>query len=268
MTELGRWFDALWADSVDVTNDVLVELQRSWAVAATPPYHVYLKALYELYKEEIDTPELEPGRRGVPELASFQLDAVRQALKMVDRHGGCFVGDVVGLGKTYIGAEIVRQLQFEQPPGRHPLIICPAGLIPMWQTVSERFGLGAEVVSMSAIVPPAGATYRRGGLASTWMSRHPSRASICWHGIQTGAWCWWTRRTTFGIPAPAATPRSPATCGTQTATWCCSAPRPRTWGQPISITSCASSWTISTTACCWSHSRFGSISPPSRQWYQ
>ena len=110
MAELGRWFDALWADSVDVTNDVLVELRRSWAVAATPPYHVYLKALYELYKEEIDTPELEPGRRGVPELANFQLDAVRRALKMVDQHGGCFVGDVVGLGKTYIGAEIVRQL--------------------------------------------------------------------------------------------------------------------------------------------------------------
>ena len=159
MAELGRWFDALWADSVDVSNDVLIELKRSWAVAATPPYHVYLKALYELYKEEIDTPELEPGRRGVPELANFQLDAVRRALKMVDQHGGCFVGDVVGLGKTYIGAEIVRQLQFEQPPGSHPLIICPAGLIPMWRSVSELFGLGAEIVSMSIIVPPAGAVF-------------------------------------------------------------------------------------------------------------
>jgi hypothetical protein len=159
MRELGRWFEALWADSVDVSTDVLTELRRSWAVAATPPYHVYLKALYELYREEIDTPELEPGRRGVPELANFQLDAVRRALKMVDQHGGCFVGDVVGLGKTYVGAEIVRQLQFEQPPGRHPLIICPAGLAPMWRTISELFGLGAEIVSMSVIVPPAGAVF-------------------------------------------------------------------------------------------------------------
>ena len=159
METLGRWFDDLWADSVDVSRDVLIELQSSWAVASTPPYHVYLKALYELYKEEIDTPELEPQRRGVPELANFQLDAVRRALRMVDQHGGCFVGDVVGLGKTYIGAEIVRQLQFEQPPGSHPLIICPAGLVPMWQTVSERFGLGAQIVSMSVIVPPAAAVF-------------------------------------------------------------------------------------------------------------
>ena len=28
MAELGRWFDALWADSVDVSNDVPVELYR------------------------------------------------------------------------------------------------------------------------------------------------------------------------------------------------------------------------------------------------
>ena len=45
---------------------------------------------------------------GAPELANFQLDAVRQGLRMIDRHGGCFIGDVVGLGKTYIGAEMVR----------------------------------------------------------------------------------------------------------------------------------------------------------------
>lgn len=29
----------------------------------------------------------------------------------------------------------------------------------MWETVNERFGLGAAVVSMSAIAPPAAATY-------------------------------------------------------------------------------------------------------------
>ncbi|MBI3980017.1 MAG: NgoFVII family restriction endonuclease [Chloroflexi bacterium] len=159
MAELKRWFEDLWADSVDVTHDVVVELRRSWALARTPPYHVYLKALYELYRDELGAPELEPKRRGVPDLANFQLDAVRRALRMVDQHGGCYVGDVVGLGKTYIGAELVRQLQFGEPPGRHPLIICPAGLKPMWEVVNERFGLGAEVVSMSAIVSPPAARF-------------------------------------------------------------------------------------------------------------
>ncbi len=154
MAELRRWFDALWDESVDVTQDVAVELTRSCPHAQTPPYHVYLKALYELYKDELGERSLEPKKRGAPELANFQLDAVRRGLRMVERHGGCFVGDVVGLGKTYVGAELVRQLQFTEPPGRHPLIVCPAGLVSMWEGIAERFGIGAEVVSMSAIGPP------------------------------------------------------------------------------------------------------------------
>jgi hypothetical protein len=98
-------------------------------------------------KREIGLPPIEPAMRGT-DLANFQMDAVRRALAMIDRHGGCFIGDVVGLGKTYVGAEIVRQLQLAEPRGRHPLIVSPAGLIPMWERFNEMFGLGAEVVSM------------------------------------------------------------------------------------------------------------------------
>jgi len=54
----------LGADAVDVTNDIAVTFRRSWAIAQTPPYHVYLKALYELHRQELELPELEPGRRG------------------------------------------------------------------------------------------------------------------------------------------------------------------------------------------------------------
>lgn len=159
MAALGVWFQNLWADAIDVTDDVLVRLDRSWPLAQTTPYHVYLKTLYELYNAELGLPAVEPQKRGAPQLANFQLDAVRRGLAMVERHGGCFIGDVVGLGKTYIGAEVVRQLQLSEPAGRHPLIVCPAGLMPMWEMVSERFGLGAQVVSMSNIAPAPGAQF-------------------------------------------------------------------------------------------------------------
>lgn len=159
MAALREWFEALWAESVDVSAEIAVELKRSWAVAQTPPYHVYLKALYELYRGELDAPELAPTKSGAPDLANFQLDAVRRGVRMVEQHGGCFIGDVVGLGKTFIGAEIVRQLQFTEPRDRHPLIVCPAGLMPMWQATNERFGLGAAVVSMSQIAPPPSARF-------------------------------------------------------------------------------------------------------------
>ena len=53
MAELGRWFDELWEDSEDISDALVSELNRSWPLAQTPPYHVYLKALYELYNDEV-----------------------------------------------------------------------------------------------------------------------------------------------------------------------------------------------------------------------
>ena len=159
MAELSRWFDALWADSVDITESLTVELDRSWAIAQTPPYHVYLKAMHELYGSGLsDDPDL-PLPTGPVDLANFQVDAVRWCLNTIDRYGGCYIGDVVGLGKTYIGAELLRQLKQSYPRDGNPLIICPAGLIPMWQRVNEQYDLGAEVISQSVIAPPAGAEF-------------------------------------------------------------------------------------------------------------
>lgn len=151
MRTLRDWFDALWADSEDIAAELVVELNRSWPVAETPPYHVYLKALYELYRDETGLPPLEAPSREAPALTPFQLDAVRRGLAVLDRHGGVVIGDVVGLGKSYIGAELLRQLRFTDGD---PLIICPSGLQPMWEKYSEQFGIAAEVVSMSSIVPP------------------------------------------------------------------------------------------------------------------
>ena len=152
MAALREWFDALWEDSEDISQMLAVELERSWAIAQTPPYHVYLKALYELYHTDVLAPELVPQH--TEELANFQLDAVRRGLAMIDAHGGCYVGDVVGLGKTFVGAELLRQLRISYSHDGPPLILCPAGLKPMWEVFNERFALGAEVVSHSMIAAP------------------------------------------------------------------------------------------------------------------
>ena len=151
MAELRRWFDSLWQDSEDISDDLVTELDRSWAIASTPPYHIYLKALYELYGSELGAASPLPITPQGVELANFQVDAVSRALAMIEQHGGCYIGDVVGLGKTFIGAEILRQLRVSYPNEGMPLIIAPAGLKPMWQHVNETFGLGAEVISHSII---------------------------------------------------------------------------------------------------------------------
>ena len=156
MAELGRWFDELWEDSEDISDALVSELDRSWPLARTPPYHVYLKALYELYNNEVVGAKM-PLR--ADELAQFQVDAVSRGLAMIEAHGGCYIGDVVGLGKTFIGAELLRQLRVSYPNDGPPLILSPARLRPMWRKFNERFGLGAEVVSHSVITSPPGADF-------------------------------------------------------------------------------------------------------------
>ena len=158
MTALREWFDALWDDSENISEELQVKLELSWALAKTPPYHVYLKALYELYQGGAGASELPLPPRD-EELANFQLDAVRRGLAMIDVHGGCYIGDVVGLGKTFIGAELLRQLQFSYPNDGRPLILCPAGLKPMWELFNERFQLGAAVISHSMIAPSGEAEF-------------------------------------------------------------------------------------------------------------
>ena len=152
MEALRDWFENLWEDSEDIADALVTELDQSWPIAQTPPYLVYLKALYELYYSDIGPTELAlPPRRP---LANFQLAAVSQALGMVEAYGGCYIGDVVGLGKTFIGAELLRHLRQQYPHDGPPLILCPAGLIPMWRRMNEEYGLGAEVVSHSMISSP------------------------------------------------------------------------------------------------------------------
>ena len=158
MFELGNWFNELWDKSEDISDQLITVLDRSWAVAKTPPYHVYLKALYELYQEEIGR-ELTIAPSRAVELANFQLDAVSRGMAMIESFGGCYIGDVVGLGKTFIGAELLRQLRQTYTDDGPPLILCPAGLRPMWSRVNEEFGLGAEVVSHSMIAAPVGAEF-------------------------------------------------------------------------------------------------------------
>ena len=158
MSALRDWFEELWADSIDINDQVVETLNRSWALKVYPPYMVYLKALREMYEGEIGKTDLRTSSV-LDRLTPFQKDAVVRGLAMIEEHGGCYIGDVVGLGKTYIGAALLEQLRKSYPNDGHPLIICPAGLIPMWKQFNEEFGLGAEVVSQSAIAPSPGLKY-------------------------------------------------------------------------------------------------------------
>ena len=108
---------------------------------------IYLKALYELYGDTLGE-DLTVSTDPPVELTEYQLDAVAAGMAMLEKHQGCYIADVVGMGKTFIGAEIVRRLTIRERESGDPLIICPASLRRMWERTCDQFGLTeAEVLS-------------------------------------------------------------------------------------------------------------------------
>lgn len=149
---LVEWFDSLWKEAQDFDAALMVELRQSWAQAPTRPYDIYMKTLYALVKDRLegdDEREILWDDEITSRLADFQKAAVRQALQVLGVSGGVFVADVVGLGKSYIGAAIVKHL--ERTQHARPLIICPAQLMPMWLRYNEAYHLNAQVLSMGLL---------------------------------------------------------------------------------------------------------------------
>jgi superfamily II DNA/RNA helicase len=151
-TELTHWFDELWNEAEDFNEALMTEMKQSWAGLPVHPYDVYYKTLYALVKDRLE--ETAPKDLIIEDeiskqLADFQKVAVNNAIQNIRDYGGAFVSDVVGLGKSFIGAAIVKR--FEQVERARPLIICPAPLIEMWDGYNEVYHLNARVLSMGML---------------------------------------------------------------------------------------------------------------------
>jgi hypothetical protein len=147
--ELVRWFDELWDESQDFDESLMNEMKQSWALAPVRPYDIYMKTLYTLVKDRLE----DGGDQDIlwddeikGKLANFQRVAVEQAIQIIRDYRGAFVADVVGLGKSFIGAAIVKH--FERTDHARPLILCPAPLKEMWENYNEIYQLNANVMSI------------------------------------------------------------------------------------------------------------------------
>lgn len=146
VNQLLRWFDELWQDGLEFTEDFNLILTNSWAGKTYSPRDLFLKAAYLEYKEKLEeTHELDPiWATTFPKLFPFQKNAVDQGLTLFELYGGVIIGDVVGLGKTYVGTALLKYLQLQE---YRPLIICPPSLIPMWEKFCEDYEVDAKILS-------------------------------------------------------------------------------------------------------------------------
>ena len=146
-------FEELWKQSVDI-SDIYVQTirQNTWLNPDITPYHLYLKFLYEYFKDELSRPDgipLEYVPKNFKRL-EYQEQAVYNAKKILEEYGGVFISDVVGLGKTYITAMLASQLD-----GR-TLVIAPPVLLQennpgSWKNVFSDFRIAADFVSIGKL---------------------------------------------------------------------------------------------------------------------
>lgn len=149
---LTDWFNELWDESEDFNESMLEELKESWAVKQATPYDIYMKTIYTLLRDRLemgDYKEFLWTNEITEQLADFQKVAVKQLMGIIRQYGGAFAADVVGVGKSFIGAAVLKHFSITE--NAKPLIICPKSLEEMWKNYNAQYSLNAEIVPLSLL---------------------------------------------------------------------------------------------------------------------
>lgn len=137
-------FEELWEQSEPISEEFINTIKhRTWLKDDITPYELYLKFIYEFLEEKIWNDQKELDYSIFPDgfkMLEYQRDAVLYARDILNEHGGVFLSDVVGLGKTYMGSLLAQQLK-----GR-TLVIAPPALVKEhtpggWKRVLGDFGV-------------------------------------------------------------------------------------------------------------------------------
>lgn len=146
ISDLADWFKRQWDASTDF-KDALIELldASKFGGKEYSPYQVYIKALYEYFRDELGEEFLSAGRSAV-DLAEFQEDAVKRARLVLSRYDGVLIADSVGLGKTWIGKKLLEDFAYHHR--QKAIVVCSASLREMWQRELASATIAAEIVGM------------------------------------------------------------------------------------------------------------------------
>ena len=146
-------FEHLWNNAVDVSDKYVQTIQKkTWLNNTITPYELYLKFLYEYFKDELYQTD-EVTHQYLPKefkRLEYQEQAVLNAKKILDEYGGVFISDVVGLGKTYVSAMLASQLN-----GR-TLVLAPPVLLEKtnpgsWPNIFSDFRVPADFESLGKL---------------------------------------------------------------------------------------------------------------------
>jgi hypothetical protein len=138
------WFDELWgrAKPFDLVSCYEVRFEEH------SPYLIYLRMLYERYGAELQ--EEAGGDRTRIRLTSFQRDGLWRAKRILRDRRGVLIADEVGLGKTFLAGELIREAVEER---RQRVVVAPATLRDgPWRKFLSRHQLGVQCLSFEELV--------------------------------------------------------------------------------------------------------------------
>src|SRR5712692_11236892 len=148
--DLSRWYEEQWQRAIDYKEQLIALLENSkFGGREYTPYEIYMKALYEYFKDDLDSDFAQPSTRSAVDLAEFQEDAVRKARRILAQYDGVIVADSVGLGKTWIGKKLLEDYAYHLR--QKALVICPASLKPMWDNELRNASISAYVVTQERL---------------------------------------------------------------------------------------------------------------------
>lgn len=136
-----QYFDELWQEAVkiteldDIKKKLIQVIETETLVKDITPFEAFclvLKTYLDSFEQkEIGDSLIKTLEDNKYKPYQYQLDAVKQALAIMENNNGVIVADVVGLGKTIIACAIAKQLK------KRGVIICPPGLMGDLRTKSS-----------------------------------------------------------------------------------------------------------------------------------
>lgn len=153
-SEAYKIFEDLWennsvtiVDKNNIDEFLYSVVDKIWLDKLPKPFLLYIRVLHEYFDEHTrDTLRL-PAEisRGKYINLKYQIDAVKKALKIINRHNGVIIADVVGLGKSIIASVIAHNLNLRT------IIITPPHLKNQWEDYRFDFEFNAKVYTSGKI---------------------------------------------------------------------------------------------------------------------
>ena len=134
-------FWKLWNESIPLSPEDIVAIRKKTHLEKLPtPYELYIKILIDAFGDQVEDSFTMTLPNGYMNL-KYQNDAVIQGFQMLKEYNGFFLADVVGTGKTVVGAMRAKRFIEENGKDTNVLVVYPPAVEDNWKDTFKDFGI-------------------------------------------------------------------------------------------------------------------------------